>query len=204
MSTIQFQLQESPLPKAGEAKSFYPVVAYGNKISGEQLCHAIDERCSLTEGDVLGVMVSVAKLIADNISCGRRVELPGIGIFAPSIVSDEPISDVNDRQIARHLRIDTIDFRPCKSLMNSMEEVTFHRAEPLVLERISHTDQQLLEIIRKLCSASPIHTFDRQQFQNELGCSRAKACSVLRQLTEKGLIVKLGKSNSPYYALNND
>lgn len=76
MSTIQFQLQEAPRPKGKEEKSYYPVVAYGNKISGDQLCHAINERCSLTESDVLGVMVSVAKLIADNISCGRRVELP--------------------------------------------------------------------------------------------------------------------------------
>ncbi|MBU5881130.1 hypothetical protein, partial [Vibrio cholerae] len=39
MSTIQFQLQEAPRPKGKEAKSYYPVVAYGNKISGDQLCN---------------------------------------------------------------------------------------------------------------------------------------------------------------------
>lgn len=204
MSTIQFQLQETPQPKSGETKSYYPIVAYGNKLSAEQLCQVINEGCSLTEGDVLGVMVSAAKVIANNVSCGKRVELPGIGTFAPSIVSDEPITDVSDRQIARHLRIDTIDFRPCKSLMKQMENVTFHRSDPLVVERISHTDQQLLDCIRALCAASPHHIFYRQQFQDKLGCGRAKACSALRQLTEKGFIVKLGKSNSPYYALKED
>lgn len=204
MSDIQFQLQEAPHPKGEEAKSYYPVVAYGNKFTAEQVCRSINESCSLTEGDVLGVMVSVAKLIAENISSGNRVELPGIGTFAPSIVSDEPITDVNNRQIARRLRIDTIDFRPCKSLMNRMEDVTFRRADASVIERTSHSEQQLLACIRDLCAASPLHIFYRRQFQDELGCSRAKACSVLRRLTEKGLIVKLGMTNSPYYALNVD
>lgn len=204
MSTIRFQLQEAPHPKGEETKKYYPIVANGNKITAEQVCSMINGNCTITEADVWGVMISVAKVIADNISSGNRVELPGIGTFAPSIVSDEPIIDVNNRQIARNLRIDTIDFRPCKSLMKSMEDVTFHRTDPLVVERISHTDQQLLECIRTLCATSPHHIFYRQQFQDELGCSCAKACSVLRQLTEKGLIVKLGKSNSPYYTLKVD
>lgn len=204
MPTIRFQLQEAPHSKGEKAKSYYPVVAYGNKITPEQVCRTINESCTLTEADVRGVMVSVAKVIADSISSGNRVELPGIGTFAPSIVSDEPITDVNDRQIAHRLRIDTIDFRPCKSLMNRVEEVSFRRFDSSVVERISHTDEQLLACVRDLCAASPHHIFYRQQFQDELGCSCAKACSVLRQLTEKGVIVKMGKSNSPYYALNED
>lgn len=204
MPIIQFNLQESPHAKDEEAKSYYPVVANSDKLTVQELCRLINERCTLTESDVLGVMMSAAHIIAENIARGSRVELPELGVFAPSIVSDEPITDVDNRQIARHLRVNTINFRPSASLMKQVPDVTFRRVDKPVIRRVSQTEQQLLACIQKLCEALPLRAFDRQDFQEETGFSRTRACEVLRELTARGIIVKQGKQNSPYYTLNND
>lgn len=204
MPTIKFKLQEVPHAKDEEAKSFYPIVANGGKLTADAFCELIHQRSTLTKSDIWAVMMDAAQVLAENLSNGTRVELPELGTFAPSVVSDEPIRDLEDKQIARHLRVDTIDFTPRTALMKSMLNVSFHRADQMVKRRAVLTDQQLLESVEKLCAESVNHSFDCQDFQRILGIRRTKACTLLRELTEKGVLLKQGKRNSPYYTLNNE
>ena len=204
MSIIRFKLQESPVSNDKGEKIYYPVVVEESKFTAEDFCRTIHERCTLTEGEVWAVMISAAEIIAEQLSNGKRVELPALGTFAPSIVSDTPITNAGDAQIARCLRMDTIDFKPLAALMKRMHHVSYHRAQQVVKKCVTLTDEQLLEHIHTLHQSSPNHTFDRHDFQTSVGYGRAKACNVLRELTEKGIIIKQGKRNSPYYTLNTE
>ena len=204
MPTIKFKLQEVPHPKSEEAKDFYPILASWDKLSAEDFTRLIHERCSLTEGDVMNVLINAANILSEKLSNGTRVEVPELGTFAPSIVSDEPIHDLDDKLIARRLRVDTLDFTPRTSLMYEMRQVSFHRADQMVKRRAVLTDQQLMECVQALCVESPTHSFDRQTFQQKLGIRPTKACGLLRELTEKGVLLKQGKHNSPYYTLNKE
>ena len=201
MSTIKFRLKETPHAKGEEAKSYYPIVANEDKFTAEDLCRVINERCTVTEGDIWAVMMNMADVLTEKLANGTRVELPELGTFAPSIVSKEPITDLDDKLIARRLRIDTIDFTPRTALMKRLHEVTFHRAEQMVKRRVNVTDEELMAHIQALCEASPTHSFERSDFQLKTGVSRTTACHLLRELTEKGVLLKQGRKNSPYYAM---
>ena len=201
MSTIKFRLKETPHAKSEEAKGYYPIIANEGKLTAEDLCRIIHQRSTVTEGDIWAVMKNMASILTESLASGTRVELPELGTFAPSVVSDEPIADLDDRLIARRLRIDTIDFTPRTTLMKNLQDVTFHRAEQWVKERVQMTEQQLMEHLQALCEASPTHTFGRIDFQIKTGLCKTKACHLLRELTDKGILVKSGKRNSPYYML---
>ena len=201
MSTIKFRLKETPHAKGEETKSYYPIIANEGKLTAEDLCRIIHERSTVTEGDIWAVMKNMAGILTESLSSGTRVELPELGTFAPSIVSDGSITDLDDRLIARRLRIDTIDFTPRTSLMKNLQDVTFHRAEQWVKKRVQVSEQQLIEHIQALCEASPNHSFNREDFQQKTGLSRTRACLLLRELTEKGILLKLGRRNSPCYML---
>ena len=204
MTTIKFKLQESPLSKGKEVKSYYPVVANENKLSAKDFCRLIHDRCTLTESDIWAVMMNAAQLLVENLSNGTRVEMPVLGTFAPSIVSDGAITDLDDKLIARRLRIDTIDFSPRSALIKDMQGVNFHRAEHMVKSRVDLSHQELLEHIQALCEESPMHSFNREDFQSKTHFSRTRACRMLRQLTEEGVLLKLGKRNAPYYTLRKE
>ena len=203
-STIKFKLQEVPHPKGEKAKSYYPVVADDEKFSAEDLISMIQEHSTFSQGEIAGVMMDMARIIAAKLSDGVRVELPSLGVLSPSIVSNEPITDVDDKLIARNLRVDTIDFAPFASLKKSMHNVRFHRVQGFVQKRVSLSEQELMECIRALCDESADKSFDRDGFQQKTGYKQTKACRVLKTLTEKGVLLKQGKRNSPYYTLNNE
>lgn len=201
MSIIKFKLQEVPHPKGEEAKHYYPVVANEDKLTAEEFCEQIHQRCTLTKSDIWAVMKGAAQILTEHLSNGMRVELPELGTFAASIVSDEPITDVDDKLIARHLRIDNIDFTPRMALMKELHRVNFHRTDQVVKHRAVLTDQQLIESVKSLCAESPTHSFDCMDFQSKIGVRRTKACALLSELTERGVLQKYGKWNSPYYTM---
>ncbi len=201
MSTIVFKLQEIPHAEDEQIVGYFPKLARHLRITSDQLCQMIQERCTVTEADVKGVMSALAQVMTQNLAEGVRVDVPDLGSFSPSIVTDKPITDAADKQIARHLRVDNVNFQPKASLIKAIGQVTFRRDERLVDRSPSHTDEEVVARIRKYCVDHVGDVVDRATFQSLTGYGRTKACKVLSALVEKGLLIKKGRDNAPYYVL---
>ncbi len=198
---ITFKLQEIPHAKDKELRGYFPVLAHSARITSAELCHMIQERCTATEGDVKGVMSAMAQVMAQALAEGARIEVPELGSFSPSISSTEVITDAADKQIARHLRIDNINFHPKATLMKDFGKVTFRRAEKVVRKTPTHTDAELIDCIRAFYAEHPGDVMDRLSFQTLTGYGRTTAYKVLSRLVREGLLEKRGRPSAPYYMI---
>lgn len=204
MPTITFKLQEIPRAEGDEIRGFYPVLAHSNKVDASQLCKMIQERCTVTEGDVLAVLNAVAQIMGQELANGIQVELPDIGTFAPSLSSNQRIIDTTDKQLARHLRIDNINFYPKDSLKKKFRNVSFRRASNLIKTTSKLTDDEILKRIHSYYKEYPNEVVDRVTFQSITALRRTSAATALKRLVEQGALVKKGRWNSPYYVLPNE
>lgn len=196
---ITFKLQEIPHAKDEELRGYFPVLAHSARITSAELCHMIQERCTATEGDVKGVMSAMAQVMAQALTEGIRVEVPELGSFSPSISSDGPITDAADKQIARHLRIDNVNFQPKATLMKDFGKVAFRRADKMVRKSPTYTDTELIDRIRTFYAEHPGDVMDRPSFQMLSGYGRTTAYKVLSRLVREGLLEKRGRPRAPYY-----
>ncbi len=204
MSTITFKLQEIPRSEGDELRGYYPVLAHSSKISASQLCQMIQERCTATKGDVLAVLNAVAQIIGQELANGGQVEVPDLGMFSPSLASDQRIVDTSDKQLAHHLHVDNIKFYPKASLKKKFENVSFRRANDLVKTFSKLTDEDIVKRVRSFFEKRSNEVLDRAAFQSITGLRRTMAINVLGRLVEQGLLVKKGRWNSPYYVLPDD
>lgn len=204
MPTITFKLQEMSHAEGTEKRGYYPVLANSNKIGASELCKMIQERCTVTEGDVLAVLNAIAQIMGQELANGVQVELPDLGTFSPSLASDRRIMDTADKQLARYLRVDNINFYPKASLKDKFRGVSFRRADNLVRSFSKLTDEEVLGRVRSFYQKQPKEMMDRITFQSITGLRRTKAAEVLSRFVGQGHLVKKGRWNAPYYVLPED
>ncbi len=201
MSTITFKLQEIPHAEGEPRRGYFPVLAYSARITSDQFCQMIQNRCTVTEGDVKAVMSAMAHILRQELADGVRVEVPELGSFSPSLSSGRPITDASDTQIARHLCIDNIKFQPKASLKKGFSKVSFRRADKLVNALPKLTDEEVMARIKRFLAEKPDEVMDRRTFQSITGYGRTVASRVLSRLIKQGRIEKKGRRNAPYYVL---
>lgn len=201
MGTIQFKLREIPHAAGEETTGYFPTVANGGMMRAETVYETIEQQCTLTTADLKAVLSALSYVITDALSQGKRIEVGEMGCFYPTLSSDRDITDPDDKQIARHLSIDAIKFRPKKALMHKLENVQFRRAEAADKSFVKLTNENLLSRIAEYLQTTGKAIFDRADFQKISGYARSTAVRTLRNLTEEALIIKEGRKNAPYYRL---
>ena len=201
MSNITFELQEANNNFNNDDKVYYPVVASNNKFSTEQLCRDIQQCCTATEADILAVMSAMAKVVGNELARGMRVEIPNLGTLSPILTCNGNITNPNDKQIARNMRVRTIGFTPKSSLMQSFSQVQFRRSDTVVRRCTPLTKEQIIERLQCFFETQPSAQLTRRTFSQITGYRRTKANATLRLLTEEGVLVRQGQANAPYYTL---
>ena len=93
MSIISFSLRELPRFTEESPVGYYPVVANAGKFTPEQLYETVQNRCTVTSTDIVAVMDALVNVVAEKLSCGTSVEIPGLGYFSPMISCHRKISD---------------------------------------------------------------------------------------------------------------
>ena len=106
-NTIQFQLRETPHEVGTPAESYYPVLADPTLVNSEQLFADISHATTLTPADVIACLSALRDAMTYYLTQGKRVELQGIGTFAPTLRSNIPIHSIDDKQVALpcHIRV---------------------------------------------------------------------------------------------------
>lgn len=201
MSTISFSLRAVPHFTDESPVGYYAVVANPGKFTPEQLYETVQRRCTVTSTDIVAVMDALVNVIAEKLSCGTKVEIPGLGYFSPVISCHRKIADRNDKKVARDLYVGNIAFRPKAGLQKKLADVRFERSSLSPHVFFALTDLEILKRVYNFLNVEPVRFLDRAVFESLTGYRRTKAQKTLKRLTEEGLLQKQGHISAPYYIL---
>lgn len=201
MSIISFSLRELPRFTEESPVGYYPVVANAGKFTPEQLYETVQNRCTVTSTDIVAVMDALVNVVAEKLSCGTSVEIPGLGYFSPMISCHRKIADRNDKKVTRDLYVRNITFRPKVGLRKKMHDVRFKRSTQVPYVFCVLTDSEILQRVRDFFNSENVRFLDRAVFQSLTGYSRSTAQRTLNRLTKDGLLLKQGHISAPYYRL---
>lgn len=202
MPIIEYDLYELPHAADSSAEAYFPVVVEHNKFNEKDICEYAEKSTTLNEADIKATFSMLAQYLTERLSCGDRVELPGIGSFVLRIGSDEPITDCDDKQISRMLRIRGITFTPKRELIHSIEnDAHFHRAKNLHQTTPALTDEELVSRLQAFIRSGNDVFLTRATIQTAIGYTKSRIYKNLPGWIERGILIKKGTPHAPYYLL---
>lgn len=202
MPIIEYDLYEMPHAAKGSAESFYPVVVERNKVNENDICEYAEKSTTLNAADIKATFSMFAQYVFEHLANGDRVELPGIGSLILRIGSDEPITDCDDKQLARNLKVRSIGFTPKRDLIRAIaKDAHFHRAKSLHKTIPALTDEELVSRLQAFVRLGNEPMFTRAIIQNVIGYTKARTIKSLKDWIERGILIKFGSPRSPYYRL---
>lgn len=194
---ILFDWYELPEPKdkQREEKILHPRIRLNGSTSTDELRHRIQQRCSLTETDVLAVLDALSDMMGEDLAEGRQVHLDGIGYFCPVLTTTEPVTASTKRKTTK-IKLKGIKFRTDQKLKNHIGAI---KAKPLKLNEHS-SKLSVEEIDIRLARYFSTHQFmTRSDFQSLCGMMRSTAQLHLRRLRDEGKLENVGKLMQPIY-----
>ncbi len=201
MSIVKFNLNECPALTSDEKTAFYPSVEMNGLVGIKQLSELISRRCSFTTSDSKGMIDAFSKVIAESLASGYRVELPEIGSFGLKLACDDPITDFNDRTVARKLHVQDVTFRPKAELLARLNNVSFHRNPRNEPTSKALTDEELLTLLRQYLEKTGEQYITRKALESVSGYKRSRATKALKKLSDSGQLLKQGTARYPLYTL---
>lgn len=201
MPTINYDLRKMPMLKDREEIGYYPVISHPKKLTGDDLCKLIQDQCTLTTADVKAVLAALSSVMGSHLGMGVRVEVPELGYFSTGICSDKRISDPYDKEIARHLHVDNVRFKPMSSLRKRLSGISFRRTRDHEEDAKILETEELEKLLGEYFSKSGGSPLTRADFQSLTGYRKTTANKTLGELVERGALVRFGRKNAPYYRL---
>ncbi|MCC8187163.1 MAG: DNA-binding protein [Bacteroides sp.] len=135
--SINYVMRKKVDKSGEEEKTLYYAVPYALQKSGvneQQIGDYLQERSSLTAGDVLSTLEQLPAAIAHFLKDGRTVTIRGLGTFYPAISSE---GFDNPRKCKpNHVILKRICFRTDKKFLHKMANTRFQQiSEPGARER---------------------------------------------------------------------
>ena len=183
---------------SGETRNYVKVVQH-EPMTAKQLKERIQQRCSLTKGDVAAVLSELHDIFVGEFQMGHRFYIPEIGYFSMSASLEMP-DDQPDRKITgKEVRINGINFRPEASLLREIGEGIHLVRSNNSTRSAQYTEEKLLERIKEYVQANRYIT--SSAMRNEFGLKQYTAQKWLKHFCEQGVLVKRGTLRSPVYFL---
>ena len=132
----------------GENRQYVRLVQH-ESMTDKELEAAIQNRCSLTKGDVAAVLRELHDICVQEFSMGRRVHIPELGYFSLAASLEMPENQPDRKITGKEVRLAGINFRPESSLMDEVERgMHFIRSE-YTTQSSQYTEEKLLEKIKE-------------------------------------------------------
>lgn len=193
--TVLFDFYEAP-PKEGEENTFrvYARPVLASTVNTERVAAIIQERCSLTETDIIAALHSLGQVVAEQLQDGRRVHLEGLGYFSLSL-------ECHDIQTRKDMRADrvsvkSIKFQADKELkglvMQTKAERSNYRSHSARL-----TNEEMDRRVAEHFEENNIMT--RRDFQRFCQVKKGLAFKHIHRLLEEGKIKNINTLRQPIY-----
>ena len=118
---INYDWFENPKTDPEEETTLHVRPCFNGTVDTKVLARHIQDRCSLTQGDVLAVLTELNDVIGYELREGRQVHIDGLGYFVPTLSVEGRITpDMPLRQRNRKVYFKGIAFRMDKELRQSI------------------------------------------------------------------------------------
>ena len=192
--SILFDFYEAP-PKEGEGKlRVYARPVLTSTVTTEKVAAIIQERCSLTEGDVIATLNALGSVLGEKLRDGHRVHLDGIGYFSVSL----ECLDIETRKDMRadKVRIKSVKFRADKELKGQVMQTKAQRSK-FRSHSARLTDEEVDRRLAEHFKENNVMT--RRDFQNICQVKKGVAFKHIARLLEEGKIKNIGIMRQPIY-----
>lgn len=195
--SIIYDWFENPKRREEEETTLHVRPCFNGTVSTKTLVRCIQERCSLTSGDVLAVLTELNDVLGNELREGRQVHITGLGYFAPTLTVEGRVTpDMPLRERNRKVRFKGVSFRMDKELRQSIGPTRMAMTRWESHSQVSTAQEQK----RKLTEYFSQHDFlTRRDLQFLLGLKKSTAVSLLRQWRQAGLLLNKGTDRQPIY-----
>lgn len=192
---LEYDFYQNPIPKGSNRKPrLHARVVTNGTTTTEELARAIQDRSSLTTGDVKGVLDLLSNLLIHELSYGRRVHIEGLGYFQLTLECP-PVKTEKDIR-AESIKVRSVVFRA--------EEALKDRARGISVKRVrrKHKSKKYSDI--EVDGLLTSHFMDNDfvtayDFRRICGFTPATAGRRLRKLVEDQKLSRLGHRRSSIY-----
>ena len=132
----------------GEKRQYVRIVQH-EPMTEKQLQEKIQNRCSLTKGDVAAVLAELHDLMVEEFSLGRRFYIPEIGYFSMSASLEMPEENPDKKITGKEVRITGIKFRPEGKLMEVVQRNVHFVRSRYSNQSTKYSEEKMLENIKE-------------------------------------------------------
>lgn len=169
-------------------------------MTASELEATIQQRCTLTKGDVAVVFTELHDIVVSEFSMGRRVYVPKLGYFSLAVNLEVPEDNPDKKITGKEVRLRGINFRPEAGLLQEIDRnVHFIRSEYTGRSNV-FTEKKLWTVLQEFFQENRYLTISLMRMK--FGLSRHMAQKWIDHFIDKGLLVKDGSPRSPIYFLN--
>lgn len=168
-------------------------------MTASELEATIQQRCTLTKGDVAAVFTELHDIVVSEFSMGRRVYVPQLGYFSLAVNLEMPEDKPDKKVTGKELRLRGINFRPVGGLLREIEKesISYVQSIPAVPTFIPKRNYGLYY---RIFPGEPLS--HHQSHANEVWTVSPHGTKWIDHFIAKGLLVKDGTPRSPIYFLN--
>lgn len=182
----------------GESRQYVRLMQ-DEHITEKQLLRKIQDRTSLTRGEVAAVLSELRDLAIHEFQMGHRFYMPGIGYFSLSASLEIPEESLDKKITGKEVRISGINFRPETGFLQDVQQdIRFIRSHKKSAS-IHYTEESILARIKEYLQTHRYIT--SRIMQTEFGLTRYTAQKWITYFCEKGIMVKEGKRGVYTYFL---
>ena len=188
---------ENPKRSAEEETTLHVRPCFNGTVSTKAVVRKIQQRSSLTPGDVVAVLTELSQIVGEELQEGRQVHIDGLGYFAPTLTVEGRITpDMPLRDRNRKVRFKGVSFRTDKQLNQHISPIQLEMTRWETHSQTSTADereQQLTEYFREN------DFLTRRNLQYLLNLKRSTAVRLLQQWRTQGKLLNQGTGKQPIY-----
>ena len=182
----------------GEDRQYVRIVQH-DPMSEKALLERIQNRCSLTRGDVAAVLAELHDIAVHEFSTGRRFYIPEIGYFSLAASLEMPEENPDKKITGKEVRVTGINFRPEAKLLKEVQRNVHFVRSRYTNQSTVYTEEKLLNGITEYLKTNRYIT--ARIIRHQFGLTQYTTQKWLKHFCEKGLLVKDGTPRAPIYFL---
>lgn len=182
----------------GEDRQYVRLIQY-EPLTAKQLQEKIQNRCSLTKGDVAAVLSELRDIAVHEFQTGHRFYIPEIGYFSLSASLEMPEENADKKITGKEVRLTGINFRPEANFLQEVQDGMHFVRSRYSNQSTRFTEDDMLAKIKEYLQTNRYITCKAMRL--EFGLTQYTAKKWLNNFCDKGIMIKEGSSHSPIYFL---
>ncbi len=183
---------------SGEKRPYVRIVQH-EPMTAKQLQEKIQNRCSLTKGDVAAVLAELHDICVSELQSGRRFYIPEIGYFSLSASLEMPEEKPDKKVTGKEVRLSGINFRPEANLLQEVQSGLHFERSRYSNRSTVYTEEKLLAKVKDYLQENRYITSHVMRIQ--FGLTNYTAQKWLKHFCQQGILMKEGALRSPIYVL---